>query len=262
MSADGRRLQRLSEANTEPGAETIAGIVRGLNVVMGPWVRRDWRNQEKLPRTGGVIIAANHISNVDPLALGQFLAYSGRWPRFLAKASLFRGRVLGGLLKRAGQIPVERASRESRNALQAARDALLAGRAVVVYPEGTITRDPQLWPMRGKTGVVRLALETGCPVIPVGQWGAQDIMYGPRIELPKLLPRKTFQLIVGDPVPLDDQGDGTPTAEQLQAAADRVMTAITELVAELRGEPAPEGRYDPRSAAGRTAQPDASGTAE
>ena len=238
-------LRRLSEANSEPGSETISGIIRVLNLVVSPLTRRDWRHQEKLPQTGGVIIAANHISNVDPLALGQFVAYSGRWPRFLAKDTLFRGRLVGRLLTAAGQIPVERSSRPS-DALRAAREAIDAGRAVVIYPEGTITLDPGLWPMRAKTGVVRLALETSCPIIPVGQWGAQDIMWGRRVELPKIWPRKTLRVLVGDPVPLDDLRDEPLTAAVLTLAADRVMTAITALVAELRSEPPPATRYDPR----------------
>ena len=240
------KLRRLSRANSEPGSQTISGIIRVLNLVVGPLTRRDWRHQDKLPLTGGVIIAANHISNVDPLALGQFVAYSGRWPRFLAKDTLFRGRLVGRLLTAAWQIPVERSSRRSGDALRAAREAIDAGRAVVIYPEGTITLDPGLWPMRAKTGVVRLALETSCPIIPVGQWGAQDIMWGTRLELPKILPRKTLRVLVGDPVPLDDLRDEPLTAAVLTRAADRVMTAITALVAELRSEPPPATRYDPR----------------
>ena len=240
-------LRRLREANSEPGAQGIAGIIRVLNFVVGPLTKRDWRNQDKLPLTGGVIIAANHISNADPLALGQFLAYSGRWPRFLAKDSLFRGRLLGRLLRSAGQIPVQRSSPNSRDALREAREAIDAGRAVVIYPEGTITLDPALWPMRAKTGVVRLALETRCPIIPVGQWGAQDIMWGPRRELPRIWPPKTLRVLVGDPVPLDDLRDVALTGAVLTQAADRVMTAITDLVAELRGEAPPATRYDPRA---------------
>ena len=112
--------------------------------------------------------------------------------------------VVGRILKAAGQIPVERQSARSADALAAVTQAVTDGRAVIIYPEGTITGDPDLWPMVGKTGAARIALQTGCPVIPVGQWGAQDVMYGNRLHFPKLLPRKTFQLIAGDPVPLDD----------------------------------------------------------
>ena len=112
--------------------------------------------------------------------------------------------MLGRILRACGQIPVERQSAQSADALLAAVAAVGQGQAVVIYPEGTITRDPDLWPMKGKTGAARIALRTGCPVVPIGQWGAQELMYGTEIGFPKLLPRKTLRLIAGDPVPLDD----------------------------------------------------------
>ncbi len=241
------RLPKLREANSEPGGETIFGVVSLLHLIVGPLTHRDWRRPELLPRTGGLVIAANHISNVDPLALGQFVAFAGRWPRFLGKASVFAVPVVGRILRACGQIPVVREGARSRDALVAARAAIEAGRAVVVYPEGTITFDPELWPMRGKTGAARLALETSCPVIPIGQWGAQEIMYGRRHHLPKLLPRKTLRLAVGDPVPLDDLRAAPVTAASLTEATDRIMAAITALVVELRGEPSPAQRFDPRT---------------
>ena len=179
----------LAQVNREPGRRTIFGVVTVLNALVRPVTRRDWRGQDKVPQTGGVVFVVNHISNADPLALGQFLAFSGRWPRFLAKASLFGVPVLGRILRACGQIPVQRQSAKSADALLAAVEAVNQGRAVVIYPEGTITRDPDLWPMAGKTGAARLALRTGCPVIPIGQWGAHELMYGQQIHFPKLLPR-------------------------------------------------------------------------
>ena len=85
----------LAQVNREPGRGTIFVVVTLLNLVARPLTRRDWRGQDKIPQTGGVVFVVNHISNADPIALGQFLAFSGRWPRFLAKASLFRIPVLG-----------------------------------------------------------------------------------------------------------------------------------------------------------------------
>jgi 1-acyl-sn-glycerol-3-phosphate acyltransferase len=235
----------LARVNREPGRGTIFGVITLLNLVLRPLTRRDWRAQEKVPQTGGVIFVVNHISNADPLALGQFLAFSGRWPRFLAKESLFRVPVMGRIIRACGQIPVQRQSARSADALQAAVEAVDQGRAVVIYPEGTITRDPDLWPMAGKTGAARIALRTGCPVIPIGQWGAQELMYGPRIHFPKLLPRKTLRLLVGDPVDLDDLRDEPLSAATLAAATDRIMDAITALVAELRQQPPPPERFVP-----------------
>ena len=204
LSATARSL---AQVNREPGRGMIFGVVTLLNAVVRPLTRRDWRAQEKVPQTGGVIFVANHISNADPIALGQFLAFSGRWPRFLAKASLFGVPGLGRILRACGQIPVQRQSARSADALLAAVQGVEQGRAVVIYPEGTITHDPDLWPMTGRTGAARIALRTGCPVIPIGQWGAQELMYGRQIHFPKLLPRKTLRMLVGDPVDLDDLRD-------------------------------------------------------
>ena len=131
-------------------------------------------------------------------------------------------------------------------------EAVHQGRAVVIYPEGTITRDPDLWPMAGKTGAARIALRTGCPVVPIGQWGAQELMYGPQIHFPKLLPRKTLRLLVGDPVDLDDLREQPVSAATLAEATDRIMDAITGLVAELRQEPPPAERFVPPSAPTRS----------
>lgn len=241
-------LRPLSQANAEPGGETIFGVVTLLHAMIRPFTRRDWLRQDLLPQTGGLVVVANHISNLDPFSLGQFLAFTGRWPRFLGKASVFRVPVVGTVLRRCGQIPVEREGSRSRDALASAKHAVEAGRAVVVYPEGTITSAPGLWPMRGKTGAARLALATGCPVIPIGQWGVQEIMYGKRVHLPRLLPRKTLRVLVGEPVDLDDLRDQPVSTRILTEATERIMTAITDLVAELRQESPPEVRWDPRRA--------------
>ena len=239
-------LPSLAQANREPGRGTIFLVVSLLNLIVRPLTRRDWRGQDKIPQTGGVIFVANHISNADPLALGQYLAFSGRWPRFLAKASLFRYPVLGHILRACGQIPVQRQCAQSADALLAAVEAVGQGRAVVIYPEGTITHDPGLWPMKGKTGAARIALRTGCPVIPIGQWGAQELMYGREIHFPRLFPRKTLRLVAGDPVSLDDLREMPVTGAVLTDATARIMAAITALVAELRPEPPPGQPFDPQ----------------
>jgi len=238
----------LSRVNSEPGERAIVATVTFLNAVLRPVTRRDWRGQEMLPQRGGVVVVANHISNVDWLAIGQYVGYSGRWPRFLAKASIFGVPVAGAVLRACGQIPVQRRSATAKDALGAAVAAIEQGRAVVVYPEGTITLDPDLWPMRGHTGAARIALQTGAPVIPVGQWGAQDIMHGKQITLPRLLPRKTLRLVTGSPVPLDDLRQLPMTAGVLAEATERIMAAITALVAGLRGAEPPAERFDPRPA--------------
>lgn len=240
-------LRPLSEANHEPGGHTISAVVKIVNAIMKPLTKRDWRYQENVPQTGGVIFVPNHISNADPLAVGQFLAFSGRWPRFLAKASVFRIPIIGRIIAACGQISVERGSAHSKDALVAAAQALEQGRALVIYPEGTITYDPDLWPMKGKTGSARLALTTGCPVVPIGQWGAQELMPGRKPRFPKLVPRKTLHVAAGEEVLLDDLRSQPVTAATLDEATTRIMDAITVLVAELRNAVPPSYRYDPRS---------------
>lgn len=206
---------------------------------------RTWIDGEKIPASGGCIIAINHISHVDPLLSAHFVYDHGRLPRYLAKSGLFTNKYLGGFLKSAGQIPVERLSRNAIGAYDAAVKAVRAGECIIVYPEGTLTRDPDLWPMKGKTGAARIALATGCPVIPVGQWGAQDVL-PPYTKTPHLVPRKNIVMKAGDPVPLDDLVAGPHNAEATAQATERIMAAITGLVEDLRGDTAPSERFDPR----------------
>lgn len=209
--------------------------------------RRTWVDGEKIPATGGCIVVLNHISHADPLVSAHFVYDHGRLPRYLAKSGLFRNRWLGGFLHAAGQIPVERLTASAAGAYAAAVAAIEAGECVVVYPEGTLTRDPDLWPMRGKSGAARLALATGVPVVPVGQWGAQHLL-PPYSTRPDLLPPKQIVMKAGDPVPLDDLRALDITPAVVRQATDRIMAAIVALVEDIRGEPAPAERFDPRTA--------------
>ncbi|WP_435744580.1 lysophospholipid acyltransferase family protein [Nocardioides sp. SYSU DS0663] len=209
--------------------------------------RRNWIDGERIPVTGGCLIVLNHLSHVDPLTAAHLVYDHGRIPRYLAKSGLFRNPVLGFFMRAAGQIPVERLSAGAAGAYDAAVAAVRAGECVVVYPEGTLTRDPDLWPMTGKSGAARIALETGCPVIPVGQWGAQHLL-PPYAKKPDLRPRKTITMKVGEPVDLADLLTRPRSPEVVQEATDRIMASITALVAEVRGEEPPVERFDPRRA--------------
>jgi 1-acyl-sn-glycerol-3-phosphate acyltransferase len=207
---------------------------------------RTWIDGEKLPATGGCIVVINHVSHIDPLLAAHFVYDHGRLPRYLAKSGLFKNKALAYFLTAAGQIPVERLSRSAVGAYDAAVIAVRNGECVIVYPEGTLTRDPHLWPMTGKSGAARIALETGCPVIPVGQWGAQDLL--PPYGRPDFLPRKHVTMKAGDPVDLSDLLAQPRSPAVVQQATDRIMAAVTDLVAEIRGETAPAERFDPRKA--------------
>jgi 1-acyl-sn-glycerol-3-phosphate acyltransferase len=208
---------------------------------------REWIGGENIPERGGFILALNHISHADPLTAGHIVYDHGRLPRYLAKSGLFKNRALAFFLTAAGQIPVERLSRNAVGAYAAAVAAVRNGECVVVYPEGTITRDPDGWPMIGKSGAARIALETGCPVVPVGQWGAQALL-APYAKKPDLFPRKKITMKVGEPVDLADLASLPRSASVTQQATDRIMAAITALVEEVRGEKAPAERFDPRKA--------------
>ncbi|HEX3296544.1 MAG TPA: lysophospholipid acyltransferase family protein [Nocardioides sp.] len=217
-----------------------------LKPVLLATTRRTWIDGEKIPATGGCILVFNHVSHVDPLTAAHIVYDHGRKPRYLAKSGLFKNPALSHFLRAAGQIPVERLSRNAKGAFDEAVAAVRAGECVVVYPEGTLTRDPDLWPMAGKSGAARIALETGCPVIPIGQWGAHNLLY-PYAKKPHLFPRTQITMKVGDPVPLDDLRDQPRTTQTINEATRRIMAALTDLVAELRDEVAPAERYDPRT---------------
>ncbi len=207
--------------------------------------KRDWHGMEHIPADGGFITAINHNSYLDPLSYAHFQYNTGRVPRFLAKAALFRGGFMGSMLRGTGQIPVYRESTDAANAFRAAVDAINKGECVAFYPEGTLTRDPDMWPMRGKTGAARVALLTKAPVIPVAQWGANEAVppYAKEKRV-RLFPRKTLKVLAGPPVDLSGFYGQEPTAEVLRAATDVIMDAITDLLSEVRGEPAPVHRHD------------------
>lgn len=178
----------MARRNPRPGFAFlfIAAIVRPI---MAALCKRDWRGKENLPETGGALIVANHYSFFDPISVGHFVVANGRTPRFTAKSGVFKNPVLGRLFKAAGQIPVQRGSRDAVKALLAAQEAVKSGETVIFYPEGTMTKDPDLWPMAGRTGAARIALRTGVPVIPVAQWGAQEV-FAPYSTKPQFFPAR------------------------------------------------------------------------
>jgi 1-acyl-sn-glycerol-3-phosphate acyltransferase len=208
--------------------------------------RQRWIDGTKIPATGGCVVASNHVSHVDPFTFAHFIYGHGRVVRFLAKAEVFDIPVAGRLIRAAGQIPVYRLTTDASKAFKAAVQAVQEGKCVVVYPEGTITREPGLWPMVGKTGAARIALTAGVDVIPVAQWGPQDVL-APYAKRPRLFPRKTITVKAGDPVDLDDLRGQKLTPDVLRQATDRILDAITRELEDIRGEKAPVDRFDPRS---------------
>ena len=206
-------------------------------------VRNKWEGQENIPKSGPVIIAPNHMSYADWGTDSLFFYEAGRYPTFLIKASAFKVPFIGKMLYGAGQIPVNRGAADAAQALRQAEQALKEGEAVIIYPEGTATRDPGLWPMVAETGVARVALATGAPVIPVARWGTQDVLpYGSK--KPKLWPRQTVRTVAGKPVDLSEWTGKQTSARALRAATDAIMADVTGLVASLRGEEPPAIPFD------------------
>lgn len=229
--------------NSRPfGYRLAIRLLRPLFMVL---TRRDWSGSENLPTEGGWVVVTNHNSHLDPLFFAHYLVDHGRAPRFLGKIEVFKVPVVGAVLRSADQIPVHRESGRAVDAYRSAVEAVRDGKCVAIYPEGTLTRDPDLWPMRGKTGAARVALETRCPVVPVAHWGAQEVL-GPYARVPHLFPRRTVHVRAGTPVPLDDLYGRPITSEVLREATQRIMAGITGVLEELRGETAPAERYDPR----------------
>ncbi|MBG6106966.1 lysophospholipid acyltransferase family protein [Frigoribacterium sp. CG_9.8] len=235
-------------AETRIRSEKIA-IFRLLALVLVPPMEFLARfviiDGHKLPKTGAFVLSPNHYSEIDPVVIGRVMYKLGRMPRYLTKASLFSVPVMGWFLRTSGQIPVERTGVvRGHDPIAAANTLAHAGHAVVIYPEGSLTRDPDLWPMRGKTGAVRMALLADIPLIPVAHWGTQHVMsrYGRKISL---FPRKTITIKIGDPVDLSAfRGKGLDP-QTLTAATTVLMTEITKLLADLRGEPIPAEIWDP-----------------
>ncbi|TDD37437.1 1-acyl-sn-glycerol-3-phosphate acyltransferase [Actinomadura sp. KC06] len=235
-----------------PGWRKLTIVI--LRPLLFGLLKRDWRGRGNVPGDGGVIIAANHISEADPLALAHFVSASGRYPVYLAKSTLFDVRFIRSVLRGTGQIPVYRDHEDAALVLKDAEQALRDGECLVVYPEGSCTRDPELWPMTGQTGVARLALKTGAKVVPVANWGAHELMPYTKAERTGLagslkkgfhpFPRKTMKVAAGPPVDLSAY-EGKPLGrETLRAATGDIMAAITGLLAGLRGQEPPKDRYD------------------
>ncbi len=210
--------------------------------------RLRYRHGERLPATGPVLLVTNHVSVLDPLACARMVFDLGRLPHFLAKESVFTGPA-GTLLRSAGQIPVARFSTAAHEALDAARADLDAGNVVVIYPEGSVTRDPDWWPMQARTGVARLALTTDAVVLPVAQWGPQEVHDYHRKKL-RLRFRAPVHYLLGEPIDLSAQraevrAGGALSAELLRSTTDLIMGRVRDQLAELRGEPAPAA-FHPR----------------
>ena len=231
-------------------ANLTVRFLRGvLAPIVGSRLQESWQGQHHIPATGGAVLCYNHLSVVDPLIAGRFVWLGGgRFPHFLGKSEIFAVPVLGRVLVGIGQIPVHRGSARAIDSYRSAVTAVQGGQAVVILPEGTLTRDPDLWPMKGKTGAARVALETGAPLIPMAIWGPQEIV--PSHAAPwyrvagRCLRRYQITAAAGLPVSLEDLREQPITASMLNEATERLMSDITMLLAQIRRQQPPNQRME------------------
>jgi 1-acyl-sn-glycerol-3-phosphate acyltransferase len=205
--------------------------------------RKDWHGAQNLPSDRGFIAVSNHVTYADPLTFAQFLYLNGHPPRFLAKAPLFSLPVIGRALTSLDQIPVFRGTSKAKDAVDKGVEVLARGDMIALFPEGTLTREPDLWPMVARTGAARMALETGVPVIPVAQWGAHRLL-GRYKKLLKPFPPKKITVVAGPEIDLDDFRGRPLSNEVLRGATDRIMATLTSMVEEIRGETAPSEPFN------------------
>ena len=204
--------------------------------VLVPWLasffRWHWEGTERIPAQGPAIIASNHVSLFDPLAVAYGIHKNGRRPRFFAKSSLFQAPVVGWVLKSANMIRVDRGTASAPASLDHAEAALRQGEVVAIFPEGTTTKAEDLTPLPPKSGVARLALKTGVSVIPCATWGGQwawsyHLGFRP-------LPGKDIWVRFGDPVSLEEYEGREDDRQAIGEVSRKVMDEILSMVAELR----------------------------
>jgi len=216
-------------------------VMAVLYVPFSVLVKIRYRNLDRLPQSGPAIVVVNHVSHVDPFLVAKMVLDGARRPRFLAKDAIFDVPVVGAAMRGMGHIPVKRGTTDAIESLAAAVEALRRGGMIVLHPEGTVTRDPDGWPMTGKTGAARLAmLAPDVPVVPVAQWGVQEQIDLYRKKV-RLIPRPKHTLSVGAPIDLSQFRDREPNGKTLHEVTYVIMRRLRDDVAELRGVPAPQG---------------------
>ncbi|HZK05699.1 MAG TPA: lysophospholipid acyltransferase family protein [Actinomycetaceae bacterium] len=226
-----------AEGRTVPAGYRFARAV--LRPVIMRLTERHWAGSENLPPEGAYIAVANHVTNADPITFAHYMVDHDVPVKILTKSELFEVPIFRRVITSAGMIPVERGTKKAGDSLAAAKEALARGEVIGIFPEGTLTHDPDGWPMHGKTGAARLALESGVPVIPIAQWGAHRLMPRHSGRLVTLKPQRV-DVVAGPPVDLSDFADQPLTGTVLREATDRIMHQLRGMLGEIRGETPPE----------------------
>jgi 1-acyl-sn-glycerol-3-phosphate acyltransferase len=228
---------------TNPTFSICAAI---LIPVLNAITKRTWQGSENIPQSGPAIVISNHLSYADVLFFAQFLFKNGRAPRFIGKRSVFNVPVIGRILLAAGQIPVDRESTHAGKALDHAVAALRAGHLIGIYPEGTLTRDENLWPMVAKTGAARLAIITQLPIIPVAAWGNAAVL-PPYNKIPRIWRRSKIILRAGAPIDMSPWYGKQDDPVALAQATAHIMGELTTMLEDIRGEKRPAHIFDPHT---------------
>jgi len=205
-------------------------LYRLLHAIIPPLLRLIWRPRvsgtDRVPRSGGVILASNHLSFADSVVIPST---SPRPVRFLAKSDYFttpgfKGRLMRLFFEGLGMLPVDRDDPQAAlGSLDTALEVLRRGEAFGIYPEGTRSRDGRLY--RGRTGVAHLALTAGVPVVPVGLSGTEQLQ-PVGSSLPRVVP---VEVVFGEPIQVAGRFDGMPSGKARRLLTDEIMAAIQAL---------------------------------
>jgi len=228
-------------------------IISVFRLAMLTTARRRYYELGRIPRTGGVLVASNHISHLDAFTLSHAVRSAGRNPLGMGKIELFRIPIVGGWFTKIGHVSVDRSAPSPSAALAPAAAALRSGKALCMYPEGTINTTPERGLLEGRTGIARLALDSGVTVVPVGQWGPQHAVSATgqvsMLRAPRLFgwlranrrPRRPVcELIAGEPITpaeLSAAAGSGETGPDYRAVTDLIMDRIGALVVGLSGLP-------------------------
>jgi 1-acyl-sn-glycerol-3-phosphate acyltransferase len=185
---------------------------------------------DRVPSSGSAIVAGNHVSALDGVALALATGSRGRrMTRFLVAAEFFRKLWCGWALRLYRQIPIRRGARD-QGALDVAIETIRGGALAGIFPEGTVNPEPETGLLRGRKGAARIALATDAPVVPVGIWGTQARWPKPGLHLRRPW-RPAVAISYGEPIP--PKGDAGSAAD-VQAFADVITDAIAAQAEQAR----------------------------
>lgn len=247
----GNRRKRRPREKGNAWIKVCELVLYPLTALLG---RRRWVGAHRIPETGAALLVGNHISHVDPIFDVVFIRQTGRLPHVMAKASLWKIPLIGRIIAAAGQIPVERGNGAGQKALETATATLADGGVVLIYPEGTVTKDPEMWPMRPRPGVAALALSGDFPVIPVAHWGSNHVYtsYGSGRRF-NPLPRKDVHVVAGEPIDLSPWRGKPVDNRAIRDVSYLIMERVRDMVATLRDEQPPTTFFNPKAAERREA---------